>query len=513
MMDLKKEQGRTPERTSFFAALCAGILTHGFALFNTFSNYDNIAQLHSGFGTGIESGRWFLEILIRLCHWLKLDYNLPAVNGLLLILLLAISAAFAVSAFSIKSPCSAGILGVLFVVFPTVTSTMIFRYTAFPYGLGIFLSVLAAWVLSQKGVLFLSGLLTALSLGIYQAYAPVTITIFLIQLIVMSLEEGSNFWAVVRQGLYRCAALLVGIALYYFFLKFFLVVFHLELNDYQGMQNMGKLSLATIPILIRQAYIDFITMPLRNYCGLANTPLLSGSYLVLALISGIIVLFSLIRRKKVTAVLLTGGLCALLPLAVNFIVIMCPESYIYTLMVYAFVLVPCFPLVLLGQSSEFDRTFPAKVKSKLWKLTAITTILVAFLYGYYANVNYTAQHRANQHMEYYASSILTQARTTPGFDAEKKWIFVGNNQDPMYYFAWDDELIYGGSASPAHLMNTYSSDKWFWYGLGFRYPYPTEEEKSSVIASEEVKAMPCWPSYGSMQVLGDYLVIKFEDIG
>lgn len=513
MMDLKIEQDRTPARTSFFAALCAGIVTHGYALFNTFSNYDNISQLHSGFGTGIESGRWFLEILLRLCHWLKLDYNLPAVNGLLLILMLAFSAAFAVSALSIKRHRAAGILGVLFVVFPTVTSTMIFRYTAFPYGLGIFLSVLAAWVLPRKGGLLLSGLLTALSLGIYQAYAPVTITIFLIQLILMSLEESSNFSAVVRQGLYRCAALLVGIALYYLFLKFFLFVFQLELNDYQGMQNMGKLSLAAMPGLIRRAYIDFVTMPSRNYCGLANTPLLSGSYLVLALISGIAVLFPLIRRKKIATILLTGGLCALLPLAVNFIVIMCPQSHIYTLMVYAFVLAPCFPLVLLGQSSEFDRTFPEKIKTKLWKLTVITTMLVAFLYGYYANVNYTAQHRANQHMEYYASSILTQARTTPGFDAEKKWIFVGYNQDPMYYFAWDDELIYGGSASPAHLMSTYSSNEWFWYSLGFGYPYPTEEEKASVAASEEVKAMPCWPSYGSMQVLGDYLVIKFEDIG
>lgn len=508
-MGYKEEILKTPERTACASALLAGVATHAFGLVNILHNYDNVTQLVDGFGTGIPSGRWFLEILTTVLAALELDYNLPVLSGFAMIVLLALSAGFAVSAFQVKNRWSSAAIGMLFVVFPTVTSTMFFRYTAPPYGLGIFLAVLAAWVLPKKGGLLLSALFTAMSLGIYQAYAPVTITIFVIQLIQASLKEDAEFWAVVRLGLYCCAALLAGIILYYVLLKVFLVVYQQELNNYQGMQDMGKISLSTLPGLIRRAYVDFCKLPLRDYCKLAHTPLLKACYLLMALFSGIMVLWLLFKRKKASTVLLTGGLCALLPLAVNFVVIMCPQSYIYTLMVYSFVLLPCFPLVLWEEMNATD--LPAW-KSVFKKGILAVTAAVIFLYGYYANVNYSAQYYATEQMGHYANSILTQARMTPGFTSETKWAFIGNNVDPMRYFAWHDGVIYGGQTGPDGLMNTYSSDAWFWGYLGYGHPTASEAEVQALIGSDTVKAMPCWPDHGSMQVLDDFLVVKFQEL-
>lgn len=505
-MEFQKNQIHSPERTAFIASIAAGVTVHGYALFNVISNYDNIRRLHSGFGAGIRSGRWFLELMNVGFERLNMDHNLPAFNGLLLIFMLALSAAFAVSAFQVKKPWAAAIMGALFAVFPTVTSTMLFRYTAFPDGLGILFSVLAVWVLPKKGGLILSGMFTALSLGVYQAYVPVTITMFVIQLILMSMKEDSDFWAVVRRGLYCCASLVLGLAAYYLLVKLFLNVFQQELLDYQGINNMGKIPLSALPGLIIQAYVLFLTMPFRNYCGLANNALLSGGYIVLALISVVLVLLPLLRRKKFSTFILTGGLCFLLPLAANFIIVICPDSFIYTLMVYAFVLVPCFPLILLG---HFDYDF-IRGKELLRRLTVTVTVLMAILYGYFANVTYTAQYYATEQVQSYVSSILTQARMTPGFDAEKKWAFIGNNQDPMYSFLWEDDLVYGGTASSMELIHGYSFKNWFDSTLGFTYPTATAEDTAMIMATEEFAAMPCWPDYGSMQVIGDCLVIKYQ---
>ncbi len=508
-MGFKEDILKTPERTAFSAAVSSGLVTHAFGLFNVIYNYDNITSLVGGYGTGIPSGRWFLGILSTILSPLELNYNLPFLNGLLLILFLALSAGMVVSLFQIKNRLSAAALGMLFVVFPTVTSTMFFRYTAPPYGLAIFLAVLAAWVLPKKGGLLLSGLLTALSLGIYQAYALITITIFVIQLIQDSLKENATVWPVVRRGLYCCAALLAGILLYYGFLEIFLDLYQQELNNYQGMQDMGNLSLSAMPGLIRRAYMDFCKLPFRDYCQLAHTPLLKGCYIFMALLCGVMIASILFQQKKVISIFMTGTLCALFPLAVNFIVIMCPQSNIYTLMVYSFVLIPCLPLVLWEEMEHID--LPA-IKSMLSKTIVVVTAAMIILYSYYANVNYSAQHHATEQLGHYANSILTQARTTPGFDDDKKWAFIGPHQDPMRYFAWHNGIIYGGSTGPEELMNAYSFDAWFWGYLGYGYATATLDEIQMLSTCDTVKVMPCWPDYGAMQVVEDYLVVKFQDI-
>ena len=511
-MNLKTECRKETVKTAVLAALIFGFITHLFGLVNILHNNDDIWQQPMGYGAGITSGRWLLTILGDAFMRWGLGYNLSVVNGVLFLGMIAISAGFVVSAFHIRSKVSAALIGMIFVAFPSVTSVLFFKYTAIYYGLAILLSVVAAWVL-QGGIwgILISGLCTALSMGIYQAYVPITITILVLLLIQQALEGESDVWQIVRRGLYFCAGLIAGVVLYFVFLKISLAVYGEALSDYQGVDNMGKISLGALPGLVLRAVKSFLKLPLYDYCGLAGIPLLKLLYIVLALLAVLLVGYILLAKvKKIGLILITAALCAVLPVAINFVVIMCPDTVLYTLMVYSFVLLPCMPLIFFECLPPMEKL--PKVKAVLSKAIALTVFLMTFCYSYYDNVNYTATYYCNRQVENYWSTIVAQVRMTEGYDADKEWAVIGNIDDPLLYSAWEDGVTYGGNRFTEDLLNQYSRLAWVSNYIGYKVPTANEARIEELCAAEEVQQMPCWPAQGSIKIVDDTVVIKFQNL-
>ncbi len=511
MFNYRADFWKTPEGTAGLASVIAGVLTHMYGLVTELHNYDSIVVQPAGYGTGVTSGRWFLSLIGDLVGKLGGNYNVFAVNGLLFIGLLAVSACFLVNVFGIRSRLSAALMGMLMVAFPSVTSTMFFRYTAGYYGLAILLAVLAAWVLPKpKWGLVLSALCTACSLGIYQAYVPLTIGIFVLLLIRQAVWKETDLWGIVRRGLYDCAALALGLGLYFVLMKLTLKLYGTALSDYQGVGEMGKLALGDIPGLIWQAFSSFLLMPVKDYCGLAHTKLLKLLYLAMAGLTFLGAVYLLVRNRKPLLAVAAVVLCLLFPVAVNFVVIMCPDSWIYTLMVYGFVLVPCVPLVLLDGTGFTEDAAGWKRWLKRGAVFLVAAITACYAYG--ANVNYTALYYSNRQVENYLNSIIVQVRMTEGFDAEKKWAFLGEIEDPLLYNYWMEEPLYGGSNSSEKLINKYSRNWWIQNLYGYSIPAADNAQCEALSRRDAVKAMPCWPAEGSIRVLDDYVVIKFQEL-
>lgn len=499
---------RSSAGAAAIAALAFGILAHLFGIVMILNNYDSIIAQPASYGTGITSGRWFLTILGDIVGKCGGNYSLSVVNGMLLFLFLAISAGFLVSAIQIQNRASAILIGMLFVVFPSATSIMFFRYTAGYYGIAILLAVLAAWILEKpKYGIFLSALFTALSLGIYQAYVPLTIGIFVLILIRQTLQENAAIKGILRQGIRQCIALILGLALYYICLKISLCVYKTALSDYQGVGDMGRFALRDIPELIWRTFRTFCTFPVKNYCGLADTKFLKLLYGVLALLTfaqlGYVLLSKTIKPANKAAVIL---LFLVFPIAVNFVVIMCPNSWIYTLMVYGFVLVPCVPAVIGECLPDIPPTKYGK------KAVSAFLLILIMAYANGANVNYTALYYANRQTENYLNAMIVQVRMTDGFDTEKEWAFIGSIDDPLMYNPWQDVAIYGGNNASYELINKYSRNWWVQYSFGYAIPQASEEKTQQLAELQEVKAMPCWPDEGSVKVVGDTVVIKFQNM-
>lgn len=499
-----KEKWKTPPMTAGLAALLCGTGVHLFGLVNILHNYDDIAQLPAGYGAGVTSGRWLLSLLGDLMDKLGGNYNLPLVNGVLFLAMIGLAAGLLADIFGIRNRVHAALLGVVMAVFPSAFSTLLFRYTAAYYGLGIVLAVLAAWTPERvKFGWLLSALCTACSMGIYQAYAPITITVFLLRLLQLELA-GEGTGNVVRRGLSCCGALLLGLGFYLVLMKGTLALYSTQLSDYQGVDQMGLLTLRSLPQLVKKAYYMFAWMPVRNYWGLASIPVLMYAYGLSELVSAGMVLWLLLKKKRGWGEwLLCGLLCLLLPLAVSFVIVMCPESYIYTLMVYAYVLVPCVPIILL---TCFDRR-----PKRLEQAAVILLALICGCYGYQTNVNYSALYFSNRQIENYVSGLVTQVRMTKGFDAQKKWAFLGVIDDPLLSCYWQYEMDYGGEEFTGPMLRRYSWDSWMWNYCGYMPPLADDAEVSALFETEEVRAMPCWPSQGSIRVIGDTVVIKFSE--
>ena len=159
---------------AFIYSFVIGCFTHMFGLINVLHNYDNIEVQLQGYGTGIESGRWLLSILGDTFIKLGFGNNLPWICGILFIVLISISLAFIVDIFEITEKKYIFLTAACFTTFPTITSTLFFRYTAIYYGIAILLAVISAWIVIKTenkctGVM-ISSLCMAFSLGFFRFY-------------------------------------------------------------------------------------------------------------------------------------------------------------------------------------------------------------------------------------------------------------------------------------------------------------------------------------------------------
>lgn len=501
-----------PARMAMAAALLSGMLVHAFCLFHFLHNHDSVWQQISGYGVGVESGRWLLSLLGDVVEKLGFSYSLPVFNGVGFLILLACAAGLAVSMLRIRGKISAALLGMLFTAFPSVTSVMFYKFTAVYYGLGLFLAVLAAWVCYRgRWGIVLAAVCVACSMGIYQAYVPVTISLIVLLLLKQALTGEESALEILFRGLYGCGALLLGVVLYFCALKGCLVLYHTQLNDYQGINQMGQISLSQIPELLVRTYWTFLLLPAEDTWGIANTGILKVVYLLLELLGlGMVVGIAAAKIRKLSNLAIVVCLCAVFPAAVNFITIMCPEGQIHTLMVFGFVWAPAVPVVF---AEDFQKAISPK-GSRLFVRAAYALMgLLIFCYGYGANVHYSAMYYANRQVENYCSGLVTQVRMTEGFDTEKKWAFLGDISDPLLNSPWREAMVYGGHCFTNDLLNQYSRMAWFENYIGYDIPLADSQTVDSLAQREDVKQMPCWPDQGSIQVIGEYVVIKFSETG
>ena len=508
----KKFDWKKPEHFSILVSFLAGLAVHMFGLVNTMHNPDDISMQPGGFGVGLSSGRWFLECLGRLCAKLLGGYNLPWLNGILFLALIAVSVGFLVSTFDVQSHKIAAAIGLIFITYPSVTATMMYRFTVVYYGLAILLAILAVWFLVKyRYGFFLSVLCTALALGIYQAYLPLSISLLVLYLLKQALQHSDSFWHILRRGFYFCGAILLGVLLYVLILQIFLRITQVELNSYQGINEIGKLSIKTIPHLLKRTILTFFQLPKYDYAGLAQTKLLKIAYIVVGLSVPLITAFlAVIKKKGIGQSFILLLLVLIAPVAVNFIMIMCPDGNIHTLMVYAFAVVPCVPLVLTEAIPPLAG-IRAVLKSALVRSSAFFVAVIFICNSYMANVNYTATYYTNRQAENYFMSMVTQIKSAEGFDAEKKWAVIGTPHDPNLNNAWQRFPKYEGHPNVSDLTSTYLW--WFWaylYG-GYQPPLANAEEALGLQSNQEVINMPCWPAEGSIKVVDDYIVIKYSE--
>ena len=498
-------------KITFVFSWIFGMAAHIYVITNSVQNYDSVTWFPKGVGAGIKSGRWMLNIFKSL-ESIGGCYNLPVFNGLLTLLVLAISACIIVNIFRIKDMLHCVLLGGILICFPSVTSTMVFMYTAPYYAIAILLSVLAVWLYERWKFGFLGSIVCiACALGTYQAYLPLTASLFLVLLIYKCIDEELNWKKGIVLGIRYLVTMLLGVLLYYLVLQILLKCWNYSLTDYQGISDMGKISVSTLGESVKKTYYNCVGLIKQDYESLNNTVVIRccilGMYLC-SILLGVILVFGARRRFQERVIIIL--LVLIIPIAVDSIEILCPNSRIYTLMLYSMSSLYLLPILVI---ELFERKFENRMKIRTiskW-IVSICMIVVIVSYTYSSNGAYMLMDYTESQTENHLSSLIDRIKNVPGYKDELPVVFVGDNiEDETIVNKWENSPFnYGGTAT--NLLNTYSRRSFMINILGYSYNKPTSNEKKKIMGNPKVWEMPVYPDDGSIEVIDDIVVVRLAD--
>ena len=500
-------------RAAFLSAVCAGIAAYGFAMLNILNNQDNISNTPGGYGAGTASGRWFLETLAEFMREVWGVNTLPLFNGLLSIALVSLAACLTVSVLEIKSRPFSVLIGLLFVTFPSFAMTMLFMFTVGYYSFSLLLALVGVYAAKNcKGAvgIALSSVCLALSLGIYQAYLPIAAALFLLILIRRGLwEKGLTGKDFLLQGLRFLAILAFGLALYMLALRLSLRFSGEDLNSYQGINQMGNVSLAELPAMFAETYRKFFNLPVRTEYAINAAPIVRFAFLCSMALSAVLFAWLELRVKADKAVKTLNALYFLLfPAGAFGIVLMCYHSDIFGRMAYGAVTAFFLPLVLLERLRETERAAANCAAALLSGLLFLASVN----YIWQSNENYMVLYYTNRQTENYFASMATRIRMAPGYRQDLLLAFIGDDITDRTFF---NEVysrsghIYGGYTGDSNYKKAGRS--YFANYLGFHQPEASAAQVAELAATDEARNMPCYPDDGSIRVIGEFIVVKLEN--
>lgn len=508
---------RISERQAFVSALAAGFLTHSFAFYNKLSYLDDCTH-YFDLGFTYSSGRWGLGLIKALRDWLDLpSVSMSFFNGFLAIIWLACIAALVVHMLKIQRKSYAVLIGIYMAVFPAVTSTFAYMFTAPYYFFAALLMVLAVYFVHRSRAGIIPAMLfIAFAMGIYQAYIGLATSLFVLVLLA---EAGTHsFYENIRCAVRCFIGLVLGIILYFGLNSFFISTMHIELNSYQGISDMGKITVSGLLQGVVKAYKIWPQLTRWSFAGISDTGVIRMLYagcLILFVLFSLIYIRRMLRKKEWRNLLYVVFLLAMVPLSIGIIFVMTASSdtSVHTLMLYNFAVIPIYPLVL-GQAAEGENTRRVSENKNWLKKTAVFVLCMMILY--YVWLDNMAYAKANYQQEAaiaYYTVMLSEIKGTEGYSDELPVIFLGNldGQDRSLYNPAEFEKVnlQGYHANMNEFISYFAkADIFMPIHMGYRFDDPKEPER--IYESEYVKKMPCYPEKGAIQVVDGVVVVKLS---
>lgn len=502
-------------RVCFFVAIICGLMAHIYALTNHLYNYDELWHTPTGFGTGTEVGRWALSITVWIQKVLFYDvFTIPVINGLVTILLYAISACVVVAIFDIKDEYYAGLTGALMLTFPALVCRMFYMFTTHYYAIGICMVSVGVWlfVKCKRNVfkIILSLALVIYGMAIYQANFVTAVCLMIGFLMIRCIREDDDWKGLLTHCITCVAFLGVSMALYLVGSKFALAVTGKQMQTYENLDTMGQLSISQLLGGILKCYKTFFKIPIKDVYAMNPNAIVKITFLLGLLVLAYSTIRMLISKKQIYIKVLFALMMMVLPIAVNLIAIMAFASgTMYSIMVYEIVYMFIIPIGLL-EAMRGDLT--TNLRGIINAIFAVALTATVVTYIWFANGNYLAMEYTNNHDVAYYTVLMTQIKSVDGYNDEMPVALIGkpgldktNTRRSMIGNVFD----IGGKTSTN--LNQYSSWNIMTRVIGFDpILRDSDEDEEYFLNLDEVKAMPIYPDAGAIKVIDGTIVIKFE---
>ena len=497
----------------YFCILSAflwGLAAHGVALVTKFTFQDEPVYLFS-VGSTVASGRWFLGLLggaVRLFFGSP-NFSTPLLGGFWILFLTGLASFQIAELLKLHRTRSLFLFCGLMVTFPVTVSLVFFNFTAPYYLVGLCLAIAGSSILCRKRGLipFLVGVLFVIfSTAVYQSY----ISIFMCLALLFFMQEVKDRpdWSLplfFREVLWYCGAFTVILLGYLLSVKISIALCGQELVNYKGLSSIGNVTAADLFHRAKLAlYLFVFPQKANSEAFLLPYRMLDCYYLCLVGLAGLGAV-SVIQQFRVSPLRGISVFLALgfFPLAVNSIFVMCDPIEVYTLMQVSSSM-PFLLLLLLADQCKIRK------KSIIQKLVlGLMTVFCVFSLRV-DNATYEKARLMQERTEQYFTVMVTQIRSTPGYTAAPPVAYIGDfssfGDSTFHQIAGYSDLPFAPlrfDATPFSIGNTWR--EFINLRCGFA---PPPADPASFADLPQVQEMPCYPDYGSIQMIDGTVVVK-----
>lgn len=498
-------------------SLVAGALAHGVALFNKLSWHDDLNYgLKLSQNQVIRLGRWLRGALGALVAALFNGKNisLPLVYGLASLLLIALSSHVVIRLMDIRRKPLRMAVCALMAAFPVVTSTLSYMFTAPYYFLALLLSVLAVYIAAERPRWdgFLAAMLcVACGLGLYQAYFPVAVSLFVIRLI-YEIADGrhATLGKAILRGVYFLAVCACGMILYFAIWKATMAAMGLSASTYQGFSDIGSAKFKAYKRAVKMAYRRFILIFGKKKTENVYPMSLGWAQWALeglSLLCALALAVRCFRRKKRLQAAMLAVLAAGLPVCFNLIYVMsasASDTNVHTLMLYA----QCMLYVFLAAALELLLRDGGKAVKALYRVAIVALLLMVCLDVTFDNACYVKAEMMMSQTLSDLTTLVTRIKSVEGYTDELPICLskTGHKDATLAKnTVFEDIKIYPfNKLYPYHYRWDMYSYLRYWVGF-----QPVYVDYTKFGHEEEIEAMPDYPDDGSIKIIDGTVVVKW----
>ena len=516
------------KRLLFFclaASLGWGLVAHAFGFLNANFSHDS---LNAFYATTIEDtwkvelGRFLVPIYRKLTRG---AVAFPWLIGILALIYIGISAYLVVKIFRTKSKiATAMICGVMSTNITVTAITATYIHDLDVNMLALLLAVGAAYIwyadISTPLKIIGGAVSLAASIGLYQSYMAVTLSLMIFSLII-ALLAGDDSKQIVLKGIKGIAILIVGGILYYIACKFALFIVGVTLQERTNVFVYNGTSLLSLcRELFKRGeitYSDFFQRFIQ-YASYSAYPkeILLVVVLIIAAIILLIVFYTFQRNSKMnqSKKLLTGVLGIIVPFGVN-ITYFLSRGIIHDLMTYSYwmVFVAFITLVFnFADKKYIEYNLILKGTSVLVIVVLLWTNIVT------ANTAYIKKDLEEKSELSLMTRVIAMMESQEEYTVgETQVVFVGvsplntmipgfDNVSKIMGLEWNAPIPSDGSM---YYYNAYKA--YFDYILNYPINYCSNDVHHRLKEMPEVQNMPTFPNAGSIKMIDGVMVVKMGD--
>lgn len=503
-------------KQSFLYTFIIGLVAHGYCFLNLLISHDSLNDFYvsdqwerAGFG------RIFYSIYISLTRG---RIVLPWLIGVLTLCWIAVAVYLIAKLFDLKKCGLVFLISGICVTNPTVytlAATYIHDLDADMFAMMLSVAAVYCWHLASQKTemktksmwLLIGAVSLSVSLGIYQSFIALSITLVIFCCLKALLEQ-KEFKVVLTNGCFAIGMMTVAAVLYIIELKVFEVltgVSTMNSATYNGVGNVAAAFSGNVISNVLDTYMSFIGA-FKNFITTSYPEMIS--VVLLGVTACIIVVIALLGLKEMDWKCrgLFAVLSALLPFAMN-ITYFLSGGMAHVLTQYAVWMLYLLAVVLVCWYEKENH--PLQIKKAVYVLLVCGLFFTVTENIQTANTVYVKKDLEYQATLSYMTRVADHMEEQEGYiPGETPVLIIGQDVIGISKPGFERYGVLTGVSGTGAVTYQDTYKDYFKYVLARPVSLGYDDELKN---SEEVLDMPVFPEKGSVQMIDEMLVVKLAD--